>query len=32
MDIMNIDIMDILMYAVYILIFPGLLFTCVFGL
>ena len=26
------DIMDILLYAVYILIFPGLLFTCVFGL
>ena len=26
------DIMDILIYAVYILIFPGLLFTCLFGL
>lgn len=26
------DIIDILMYAVYILIFPGALFTCLFGL
>lgn len=26
------DIMDIVIYAVYILIFPGALFTCVFGL
>ena len=26
------DIMDIVMYAVYILIFPGALFTCLFGL
>ncbi len=29
---MNIEIMDIVMYAVYILIFPGALFTCLFGL
>ena len=26
------DIIDILIYAVNILIFPGLLFTCLFGL
>ena len=26
------EIMDIVMYAVYILIFPGALFTCLFGL
>lgn len=26
------DIMDIVIYAVYILIFPGALFTCIFGL